>query len=568
MPSLMWAQAFLLLAGVLCAEDLSVQPAAIHLLQVEGGPLAATKLTIRTHGPSVAWTASASSSDPQDPWVQLSATAGTTPGWLVVGIVPSRGEHIPPGTYRATITVKMATASAVIPVDLEIRRAHPPPLFSYPAGPRGCNGADGYPDPPLCPPPPVLELSNALAIGATYTDPTFGSQVRVLSNASVYHTYSTPTPLSAHNKYLMTYLADGTFDIVETATGKTTYKKVAAAQSFFWDASDDDVYYYIRDSAIVRHNVHNNHTAVLVDYAKPPWQFREILRGGTGDTSKDNWVSFWAPDEQQVCALDLNQVKTYCTDYSATQGRLPYHDIDFTLISKGVDRQSGKRYVILVAEPSMGVFSVDPAAGKLKLEFRGPEEPEGNGNYDGICNPGEACLIGSHLDTMEDSEGIQYFVMDAETRSPCEYALSTYQLNKGKDILTQVELGGGRKKVLTLWRCGPGWVDEHVGCAKAAPYCVVSTQNVRRGSADHSPQAATPHAGEILVMRGNGLEIRRLALTRSAIFSDGSGNEQYWSSPRAALSNDGSLVVSDSNFGELGKQRVTLIQTGFGGQPK
>jgi hypothetical protein len=169
---------------------------------------------------------------------------------------------------------------------------------------------------------------------------------------------------------------------------------------------------------------------------------------------------------------------------------------------------------------------------------------------------------------MEDSEGIQYFVMDAETRSPCEVALSTYQLNKGKDILTQVELGGGRKKVLTLWHCGPGWVDEHVGCAKTAPYCVISTQNVPRNSKDHSQQAATPHAGEILVMRGDGAEIRRLALTRSGIFSDGSADDTYWSSPRAALSNDGSLVVSDSNFGELAKRRVTVIQTGFGGQSK
>jgi hypothetical protein len=211
----------------------------------------------------------------------------------------------------------------------------------------------------------------------------------------------------------------------------------------------------------------------------------------------------------------------------------------------------------------MGVFSVDLASGALKPEFRGPELVEKGGNHNGICEPGEQCLIGSHVDTLEDSGGIQYLVMNAETSSPCEVALSTYQLNKGIELNRQVELGGGRKRVMTLWRCGPGWVDEHVGCARSAPYCVISTQNVSRNSGDLAPLVPTPHAGEVIVMRDNGAELRRLALTRSALFT-GAGDANYWSTPRAAISGDGSLVVSDSNFGvHPGGQRVTLIQTGY-----
>ena len=528
--------------------------------------MASAKLTIHAAGAARPWTATAEPADPQDPWLQLSAMSGTTPGWLVVTIVNWRGERRPPGKWKSGIVIKASGGAVTVPVEWEVRAAHPPPQFSYLSGPSGCNGADGYPDPPLCTVPPVLELSNVLAIGLTYKDPTFGAQVRVMTNSGVYHTYSTPNPLSAHNKYLMVYEAGDIFDILDAATAKVVTKKAASAQSFFWDAADDDTYYYLHDASVIKHSVRGNHNTVLVDYSKPPWQFREILRGGTGDTSKDNWIAFWAPDEQQLCALDLGQVKTYCTDYSASQGRLAYRDVDFTLISKGVDRQSGKRYVILVAPPAMGVFSVDLAAGKLRPEFRGPENPESHGNRDGVCNPGETCLIGSHLDTMEDSAGIQYFVMDGETRAPCEVAFSTYQLNKGKDILTQVELGGGRKKVMTLWRCGPGWVDDHVGCAKSAPYCVISTQTVQRHSKDQSAVTPTPHAGELIVMRENGAEVRRIALTRSGIFSDGSGDDRYWSSPRAAISNDGSLVVSDSNFGEPDKQRVTVVTTGFGGE--
>ena len=65
-------------------------------------------------------------------------------------------------------------------------------------------------------------------------------------------------------------------------------------------------------------------------------------------------------------------------------------------------------------------------------------------------------------------------------------------------------------------------------------------------------------------MRGNGEEIRRLVLTRSALFP-GAGDDNYWSTPRAAISNDASLVVSDSNFGERAAARVTIIETGIGG---
>jgi hypothetical protein len=170
------------------------------------------------------------------------------------------------------------------------------------------------------------------------------------------------------------------------------------------------------------------------------------------------------------------------------------------------------------------------------------------------------------LDTLEDSAGIQYLVENGETSAPCEFSLSTYQLNTGLNMLKQVELGGGRKKVLTLWRCGPGWVDEHVGCAKAAPYCVISTQSEARRPDDMSEYVPTPHAGEIIVMRENGLEIRRLALTRTVFFTN-AGEGNYWAAPRAAISNDGSLVTADSNFGQRGRPRVTLIETGFGPKP-
>jgi hypothetical protein len=548
---------------LLYSQALEISPKAIKLVQVEGG-LAQANVSIRSAGGSAqSWTAAGTPGDPNDPWIQLGAAAGTTPAVLNVGIVNWRGETKKPGKYLASITIRSGSAAMTVPVEWEVRAANPPPAFSYVSGPAGCNKAAGYPDPPLCTPLPLPGIFGTPQAGASYFDPNFGARVRVMTAAPIYHTYATPSPLSAHNKYLMGYLDDGTWEIVDVATAQVLFRRNPCNQSYFWDAFDDEVYYYFQGAAILKHDLRTNKSAVLIDYSKGPEQFHEIVRGGTGDTSKDNWISFWAPDDKTICAVDLSHVKTYCADYADSQRNLPYGDVDFTLISKGTDRTSGKRYIMLIAPPAMGVFSVDLASGALKLEYRGPE---GAGNLDGVCDPGERCFVGSHLDTLEDSAGIQYLVTNGETSFPCEVSLATYQLNTGLNMIKLTELGGGRKKVMTLWRCGRGWVDEHVGCAKSAPYCVISTQSEARRPDDVSEVVPTPHAGEIIVMRENGLEIRRVALTRSVFFTN-AGDRNYWAAPRAAISNDGSLVTSDSNFGQLGKPRVTLIETGFGPKP-
>ena len=561
------AAALIALPGHLYSQAIEVSPKAVKLVQVEGGPLVQTQVSIRSAGASAQnWTATAATPDSNDAWLVLSATAGATPAVLTVGVVRWRGEQRKVGKYQANITIKSSGAPVTLPVEWDVRSPHPPPAFSYLSGPAGCNKADGYLDPPLCTALALPGIVGPPQAGDTYVDANFGGRVRVVTAPLAYHNYSTPSPLSAHKKYLMTWLDNGTWDIVDAASGRVRFSRVSSNQSYFWDASDDEVYYCFEDARIVKHDLRANKSSVLVDYSKPPEQFHVIVRGGTGDTSKDNWIPFWAPDDKMICAVDLTHVKTYCADYSEAQRNLPFGDIDFTLISKGTDRASGKRYVMLIAPPAMGVFSVDEAKGALKLEYRGPEDPDRPGNDNGVCDPGERCYVGSHLDTMEDSAGTQFLVENLETTIPCEVSLSTYQLNTGINLRRQVELGGGRKKVLTLWRCGPGWVDQHVGCAKGAPYCVISTQSGGRRPDDMSDPVPTPHAGEIIVMRENGLEIRRLALTHSVLFTDG-GESNYWATPRAAISNDGSVVTSDSNFGQRGRPRVTLIETGYGPKP-
>ena len=133
-------------------------------MQVEGGPLAIAKVSIRSTSRTVQnWTATATPGDPNDPWIQLDGPGGTTPGLLTVGIVNWRGETKKAGKFQASITIKSGGASVTLPVELEIRAANPPPVISYPAGPAGCNKSAGYLDPPLCTPLPLPGIFGAPA---------------------------------------------------------------------------------------------------------------------------------------------------------------------------------------------------------------------------------------------------------------------------------------------------------------------------------------------------------------------------------------------------------------------
>ena len=104
----------------------------------------------------------------------------------------------------------------------------------------------------------------------------------------------------------------------------------------------------------------------------------------------DYWLAFWVPGQDKVCALDIRNVRTYCATYSAPHpmsrvGWVKNDDnADFVMITKGVDRTTNKRYVLLMTNPALGVWSVNVARQRLDFEFRGPEDPEHPGNGDGV----------------------------------------------------------------------------------------------------------------------------------------------------------------------------------------
>jgi hypothetical protein len=524
-----------------------------------------------TGPPAAAWTATVARDPASDPpWLMLNGgnnpVSGTGPGSIQVSL---RGWQVigkGAGTYTETIAVMTPNGNAGnISVTYTIVPRLPEPKFRYLSGPTGCKQTRDFPDADTCTVP--NEWPNPMpppARGGTYRDPNFGASIRVLTDAGCAHAYATPSGISAGNSHVLAWCTDGVH-VLNASTGETVYRPPNHDRSARWDARDDNVYYIMRGAAIEKINVATKKVSTLIDYSTGKYVFTSILSGGTGDTSKDNWLPFWAPNEHQICALDIDHVRTYCADYTKIPG-LPVSNIDFAMIAKGIDRPTGKRYVLLVALPSMAAFSVNQPAGKLDFEYRGPEDPDRNGNHDGVCDPGETCLSAPHADTLEDSAGIQYLVMNGQY-APCEFALATYRLNAGPKILIDAELGGGRRRVMAIDKCsGPGpWPkDEHIGCAKNAPYCAISTTyNVVRNPQDMSPLARTPHESELFVMRDNGAEILRLAQLRSLRFIV-DGDEGYWTQSRASMSNDASVVIADTNFMQQGKIRIIAVETGIG----
>jgi hypothetical protein len=357
----------------------------------------------------------------------------------------------------------------------------------------------------------------------------------------------------------------GNGSIINAATGAVVYPNIPYSWSGrFWDPDDDESYYLVSGTKILKYTLNTKTTSTIVDYSTNGYNFTNIITGGSSDTTKDSWLAFWAPNEHRVCTIDLKNVRTYCADYTASNpnSRVGWDFIDFVLVSKGVDSVSNKRYVLLMASPAMGAWSVNMQTGNLDYEFRGPENPDFPGNGDGVCDPNENCLSSPHSDTMAAADGRQYLVQAKGSNSPCELDLVALSLNAGGNLWKPVSAGGGRNVAMKLANCGDIWPDHHIGCAKSVPYCVISTMTGYYQTPGDTTTAirSAPHRDEIILVHGLGTDVTRLAKSRSVQYKD----DSYWTQVRAALSNDGSTIAFDSNFGnpKPGTVRVATVGTG------
>jgi hypothetical protein len=548
------------------AADVFVTPDHLNMSIVQGGPFG-VKTTVSVRSAGRWWLAK----EAQQPPFNFNPREGT--GNSTIEITPNwETERLQPGKLSYALTIETGSGPATrVPVEILVVAPRPPPKFSYLAGPNNCKGAPGLPDEAICTVPGEKPPGNFTPPrpGGTYVDPNFGATVKVLAGPVALHGYAAPSALSAHNKYAALVLNDSAFKVINVATGKAVTDMPISPEYSLWDADNDELMYFAEESKIRSFDVSTRKSRTIIDYSKKPYQFPVIYLGSRNDVSKDSWISFWVGEKNLLCTLDLPNLKTYCGPIN-----LNANGVNFQLgkagtwMAKGIDKPSGKRFVGIGTYPTFLLYSVNLQTNSLDFERSGPEVIDGNGNQNGICEPGEKCIRSDHLDPFEDSEGTQWIMGVPETGPfPCALSLVSFRLNSGSKMHMAEELGGGLRRIMTLFRCGgeDAWVDWHLGCSRSKPYCVVSTTYAdfekQISPAITTPIRRTAHLSEIFTVYDNGKEIRRLAEHRSVPLI-GERDRSYWTTPRACISQDASLVLADTNFGEPNQYRVILIETG------
>lgn len=363
---------------------------------------------------------------------------------------------------------------------------------------------------------------------------------QVVPGTSV-HQYSGISALSAKKDKLHTFDLEGHARIVKLSDATTIAQPAPYAEAH-WDNIDDDLMWVIgSDQPNIRTWRPSTKTyTTVIDYAG---RFESITTGATTDITFDNWEAFWAPHEHQLCAVDLTAKKTYCVDVNAPDpnNHLPLTtpDVDYVAVTPR-DSKSGLHYVLMLAAPAMGVFSVDETAGKLRWVVR-PEAVVplmGSGrqpqNNDGNCDPGEPCETTPHGDVYVAPDGQVYFQFQAgmETYTAvynvCEAGQAFMRLNAGLKMTTPENAfgvtGGGLKYKGPDFHCGgEAWSSQHTGCARWGNHCIISFD-----TGPLQPGQIAPRAEELWLIGIDGTG----AITYRKLGTSGTSNSSndYWAS--------------------------------------
>ena len=359
------------------------------------------------------------------------------------------------------------------------------------------------------------------AVGESYTDPVFGTKITRLSNGpaqlndSVHHEYSSMTPFNADNTRILLQTENHGWIVVDLR-GKFIVSSADLSRYSIseprWSTSDPNVFFY-----------HGNGTNQLKKYdivAKRETlvhtftQFRTIdFGGGESDISDDGDHMLVRGDNRHIGVYTFSTDKLGTTLDTITLGEYDYWDLT---ANNNVIVRWGK---------------------------------EGLGRYRGfeLYSQEMAFLrqvhqYGAHADRGRDLNGDEVLLV-----------LSSSDLKPppgcGNNGVEKIRLADGRKTCLI----GLNWdVGVHVSANSNGrnPWVLLELTDERTGTANPNPTLAAnwqsvwkPYYNEILLVKMDGSEVRRLAHHRSRSL------DWYWYQPRAAISRDGSYAVFDSNFG-------------------
>jgi len=348
------------------------------------------------------------------------------------------------------------------------------------------------------------------AAGQSYIDPVFGTEIRRLSDARqspnaahvgnlafIVNEYSTMSPFNQDDSRLLLqhqsyfglydgegrYLEDLPFDI-------------AASTEPRWSRQDPNLVYYVYGNSLKSYNVATRARSVVHAFT----EYGRIGGRGESDVCFDGDHLVLVGDDRDVFVYTLR------TD---TKGPV----LDTT----------GHGFDSLYLTPDDQVIVAWNQTGSAR--FAGSELFDRDLRF-----LRQLTTVNGHKDVGRDTDGqaVLFWINAADPQAPPDC----------QNAVVKIRLADGQRTCLLPLDWG---LAVHISAPDSGAWFVVST--FAPGDPDPRLAGWRPYTDEILQVRVDGSEVRRLAHHRSRPFND------YWYTPRAAVSRDGRRLVFSSNHG-------------------
>ena len=360
--------------------------------------------------------------------------------------------------------------------------------------------------------PPNYSTFQPPAKGGSYIDPVFGSAVKRISDAmttvdagsggkvtSIGPEYSTMSPfnkdntrlLIQHFSYFALYDGDGNFL-------KDLYQyRVHASAEPRWSRTDSNVFYFINGNQLKSFNIGTNAVSVVHTFT----EYSAISGKGESDISFDGTHFVFCGSGRYVFVYDLaNDTKGPALDING-------HPVDSLYITP--DNHVTITWLTVGSNRYNGIEMFDQNMNFLR----------------------QLTHAGGHMDVTRDTNGDEVLVWanfaDAALTTPCTAGVTKIRLADAKQ--TCIWKGDWGEAVHVSGTDNSGWA-----------FVEAYTSKTLNPATDW-----TPYQGELLQVKLDGTEVRRLAHHRSRAFP---GNT-YTYTPRMSASRDGTKIVYASNYG-------------------
>lgn len=344
------------------------------------------------------------------------------------------------------------------------------------------------------------------SVGQTYLDPSFGTRITRISEGGAYHEYATMTPFNSDESLILLQLSTGYWLVDRTGAVVRTAGDLALNASARAKWSHDNPYrlYYYEGNRLMSLDVGSMERGAVHTFT----QFQSVSdAGGASDLSEDGDHLLILGDNRFLGVFEISTRRLGATL------SLQRPDSEF-----GADIGADNQVVVgWVPTRSGGKSGVEVYDRDMRLQRA-------------------LSTTGGHWDLGRDVDGsavlFTFAWSDENDPDGCQQGgLIKTRLSDGAEFCV-----------------ANGFEGSHVSAVGGKPWVIVGVMDHTRGTAaaglpTNWRSMWQPYDNEILLIKTDGAEVRRLTHHRSRLF----GNYYYY--PFAAISRAGRFALFNSNMG-------------------